>query len=201
VTEARFMAARLGALLLASALAGCATTTPARFYTLTPQATPPAVPPLAGRTILVGPFELPAYLDRPQMAVRTEDGEIRLREFERWAEPLEDAFMRTFTADLIAATGTEQVLAVPIPQRLAVDYRVMARVARFDVDQAGEAVLVVQWYASDQDGRVLLAPRQGTFRRAAGAAAPAEQRVAALSGTIADFAAAVAGSLAGLPAS
>lgn len=189
------------ALIATAGLSACGSSPPARFYTLSAQALVPAAPPLAGRRILVGPFELPDYLDRPQMAVRGAGGEIRFLEFQRWAEPLDASFTSTFTDDLIIAAGTEQVIAVPVPQQLPTDFRLMARVSRFDVDEAGQAVLVVQWYASDQQSRLVVAPRQKTYSRSVPLPLKAETSAAALSGTIADFAADVANSLAVVPVS
>ncbi len=186
-------------LMAATGVYACGSSAPARFYTLSTEALAPAIPPLAGRRILVGPFELPEYLDRQQMAIRGAGGEIRFLEFQRWAEPLEAAFMSTFADDLIVAAGTEQVVVVPVPQQLPADFRVMARVSRFDVDAAGEAVLVVQWYASDQKSRVVVPPRQSTYSRPAVLPLKAETGVAALSATVADFAADVARSLAAVP--
>lgn len=180
-------------------LYACGSTAPARFYTLSAEALVPQTPPLAGRRILVGPFDLPAYLDRPQMAIRGAGGEIRFMEFQRWAEPLDAAFMNAFVDDLIIAAGTEHVMAVPLPQQLPIDFRIMARVSRFDVDKAGQAVLVVQWYASDQQSRVVISPRQATYSRSVTPPLKPELSAAALSGTIADFAADVARSLAAVP--
>lgn len=189
-------------LVLLAAIAGlygCGTSAPARFYTLGVAAHVPATPPLAGRRILVGPFDLPEYLDRPQMVIRGAGGEIRFLEFQRWAEPLHAAFMSTFTDNLIIAAGTTQIISVPVPQRLPTDFRVMARVSRFDVDTAGQAVLTVQWYASDGQSTVVLTPRQSTYSRAVDTPSNAESSVAALSATVADFAADVAASLATVP--
>jgi hypothetical protein len=184
--------ARLGICLAATLLTACATSPLTRFYTLGVVAVAPVAPPLSGRSIVVGSVELPAYLDRPQMAVRGEQGEIAFREFERWAEPLETSFPRVFAENLAVAGGTQQVVAIPIPQQLATDFRIMARVSRFDVDRAGQAVLVVQWFASDGDNTAIILPRQDTFSREVPLPLRPETSAAALSGTIADFAALVA---------
>ena len=195
----RRMARYLVLLVAMVGLHACGSSAPARFYTLSAEALAPAMPPLAGRRILVGPFELPEYLDRQQMAIRGTGGEIRFLEFQRWAEPLEAAFVSTFADDLIVAAGTEQVVVVPVAQQLPADFRVMARVSRFDVDAGGEAVLVVQWYASDQKSRVVVPPRQSTYSRSAVLPLTAASGVAAQSATVADFAADVARSLAAVP--
>jgi len=190
------IALRLCALALAAGLAGCGTSAPARFYTLVAGEVPATASPLAGRRIIVGPIELPPYLDRPQMAIRGPQGEISFQEFDRWAEPLEASFLASLVNDLVAATGTEQVVAVPLPQRLPFDYRLFGRVSRFDVDEQGQAVLIAQWYVSDSEGKVLLTPRQGTYRRTVTTPPEPAAMAAALGATISDFAVDVARSLA-----
>jgi uncharacterized lipoprotein YmbA len=159
-------------------------------------AAPPEAPLLAGKSIIVGAIELPEYLDRSQMAIRGGKGEITFMEFQRWAEPLDTSFRRVFAEGLAVAAGTQQVVTVPIPQRMNADFRVMARVSRFDVDQAGQAVLAVQWFASDDYNKVVILPRQDTFSREVALPLRPESSTAALSGTIADFAALVARTLA-----
>ena len=179
----------------ASTLVACGTSAPARFFTLSASMPEPSQVSLADRVILVGPIELPEYLDRPQMAVRGEQGEITFLEFQRWAEPLQASFVTVFTQDLMIAAGTQQVVAVPLAQRLGMDFQVLARVSRFDVDQAGKATLVVQWYVADAQNKVVIPPRQAIYNRSAPLPLKPEGSAAALSGTISDFAADVAGRL------
>lgn len=180
----------------AVALVACRASAPARFYTLNADAAMPAAAPLAGRSIVVGVIQLPQYLDRPQMVIRGEQGELRLMEFQRWAEPLQSSFQRVFTEDLMIAGGTQQVVAMPIPQSWAADYEVAARVSRFDIDQAGQAVLIVQWFALDGAGKAIVKMRQSTYQRSATVPLTPDVSAAALSGTVADFAADVALTLA-----
>jgi uncharacterized protein len=183
---------------LAAGLAACGSSAPVRYYSLPAVAVAPAAAPLAGRSILVGPIDIPAYLDRPQIAIRGTDGEISFQEFQRWSEPLDAAFSRALVDDLIVLAGTGQAMAAPVPRDLAVDYHLRARVSRFDVDTAGHAVLLVQWYLADGAGKVLVAPRQDSYRRDAQAGAAAG--ATALGGTLADFAADVVRAIAALPA-
>ena len=187
---------RLGICAVVALLAACASSPPARFYTLSSAAVAPDASLLAGKGIIVGAVELPDYLDRSQMAIRGEQGEIVFMEFQRWAEPLDTSFPRVFAQDLAIAAGTQQVVAVPIPQQLATDFRLMARVSRFDVDRSGKAALDVQWFASDAENKVIIVPRQDSFSREVPLPLQPETSAAALSGTIADFAALVARTLA-----
>jgi uncharacterized protein len=185
--------------VFAAGLVACGASTPIRFYTLDATAVASAAPALAGRRILVGPVEFPSYLERPQMAIRGAAGQIDFMEYERWAEPLDAAFTAALVNDLIVLAGTSQAMAAPVPSELRFDYRVRVRVTRFDVDASGQAVLVVQWYLADSAGKVLVEMQQDTYRRDAQPGAPdaasASARAAALSATIADFAADVVRSI------
>lgn len=194
----RALASALVIAFAAGALAACGTSAQARFFTLSSSTAEPIAGSLAGSTIVVGPIELPEYLDRPQMALRGEQGEITFLEFQRWAEPLRAAFVRVFAEDLMIAAGTQQVVAVPIAQPMPADFNVVARVSRFDVDKAGQAKLAVQWFVSDTADKIIMPPRQTVYTRSAALPLTPEAGTAALSGTIADFAADVASSLAAI---
>lgn len=196
--DLRSMVPWLLAIAAAASLAACGSSAPARYYTLGATAVAAATPPLAGRSIIVGPIEFPPYLDRPQMAIRRTGGEIEFRQFDRWAQPLESSFTSTLTDDLIVLAGTQQVFAAPVPRELPGDFQLLARVSRFDVDDTGQAVLVVQWYVADRSGKVLLTPRRSTYKRDVPAPPQPQASAAALGGTIADFATDITRSLAGL---
>lgn len=180
-------------LLLAS---GCATSSPAmRHYLLTP-VTEGAMPDtrLDERSILVGPLQLPGYLDRPQLVTRMPDGRLALHEYERWAEPLDTLLVRTLAESLARLTGSQRIVTFPQASRTAADLRISGRIIRFDVDASGLAVLQVQWTIQDSGGEFRQPVRSTEFRaQASGDDAPA--RVAALSDTLGQFAASLAAEL------
>ena len=70
--------------------AGCATSPPSRYYTLSGPPAPAASPPGA-MAIVVGPVAIPAVVDRPEIVITIGDNEVWLDEFNRWAAPLADA--------------------------------------------------------------------------------------------------------------
>lgn len=181
---------RLALMLVVGALlaGACATTSPPmRFFLLSPLETP-ANPrsALGDSLVLVGPLQLPGYLDRPQLMVRQSDGQLSLREFDRWAEPLDALLTRTVTANLVRLTGSPRIVAFPLPGRASPDRRILGRVIRFDADASGMAVLEVQWSITDGDGKPLVPVRIDTFRAQASATEPAAL-VAALSDTLGQF--------------
>ena len=145
-------------IILCVVLAGCVTSPPARFYTLSslPDLQPAAkTEAAAGRiTIGVGPIEVPAYLDRPQIVTRTGPNELQLAEFHRWAEPLADTLIRTLAENISQLLGSEAVVVVPWKRtKIETDYQIAVDVIRLDGNIGDAAALVAQWFISDSDGK------------------------------------------------
>jgi uncharacterized protein len=128
---------------IVAAAAGCGTTAPSRFYTLS--ATAPADGASAVRTsVIVGPVTVPATVDRPEFVVQVAPNRVDVDEFNRWAAPLNDGVARAVAGDLAALLGTPDVAVAPLAN-FDPAYRVTLNVQRFDSIQ-GEAVLVeVVW--------------------------------------------------------
>lgn len=199
---ARIPAPRLTVMLALCALltGACATPSPAmRHYLLTPvDAAPVPDERWADRTVIVGPLQLPGYLDRPQLMVRMPNGELALHELDRWAEPLETILVRTLADNLARLTGSQRIVTFPLAGRVAADQRITGRVIRFDADAAGLAVLQVQWSIHDGSGQPLIPVRISEHRSQAAGDEPAAL-VAALSEVLGQFAAELAADLAVAP--
>lgn len=137
--------------------AGCSIkseTAPSRFYLLRPlPADADQVPPGSSTdpVIALGPVEIPAHLDRPQIVTRTAGAEVKLSEFERWAEPLDDNIAAVLAENLSGLVPTKVVS--PYPSRLPpdLDLRVAVEVLRFDGSLSEEAVLDARWRILDRD--------------------------------------------------
>jgi len=191
----------LTAALLLFLLAGCASSRPAmRHYLLTPAVQAPPVPATLGqRVTVIGPLQLPGYLNRPQLMIRLPGGELALREQHRWAEPLDALLTRALAENLALLTGSQRILTFPVAGRIEADQRVVGRVIRFDADGGGLAVLEVQWSVVDAAGRTLLPVRSAVYRQqATDADEPA--LVVALGQTLGQFARELAADLAALAA-
>ena len=141
------------ALAIALALvAGCGTTTPSRFYTLSATATPTAA--RSTLQVAVGPVTVPAVVDRPEFVVSNGRNEVRLDEFNRWAAPLQDSLSSVVAENLAAILGTPQV--VRFPQALATDpdYRVVVEVRSFEsMPGTGTALDAVWTIRRAKDGK------------------------------------------------
>ena len=165
--------------LLATLLAqsgGCAvtgegTTRATQFYVLRPldaDATgDETVPRQKDLTVAVGPVELAAYLKRPHIVTLSEGNEVRLAEFDRWAEPLEDGITRVLSENLSILLGTHRVVTHG-PRSLALPlYTVAVKVVRLDGRLGEEVLLSARWGLIDRKSDEILVTRYSIMRRPA----------------------------------
>src|SRR3954447_3474590 len=106
-------------LVLGAELAGCMTTRPSRFYTLTPASVAAAPAETAGKPgraapLGLGPLDLPPYLDRPEIVTRQGEYQVKMAEFDGCAEPLQ-AMLSSVFADRVgkALQGRRDVVEQP----------------------------------------------------------------------------------------
>jgi uncharacterized lipoprotein YmbA len=142
---------------LALALAGCVSlkrTPEARLFVLQSLAQPPAAPAGQEPVGLIGVeiVRLPGHLDRPQLVTWAAPNELRVDEFLRWAEPLEDGVTRTLAQNLAALLPEYQVIRRPWPGDAESRCRVAVTLRRFGLQRDGAVRL---------DGQVALLPHRG----------------------------------------
>lgn len=161
------MKRRLSALALSAALAGCGASQPTRFYSLTPLAssTPAIAAEGAGLAIGLGPVELPKALDRPQIITRAGANELKLSEFDRWAEPVEDNAVQVLQENLSVLLPGYKLLAYPWNRSAEVDCQAVVRVLRFDRADGGDAVLKVRWTIQNPASESELLNRESSYPR------------------------------------
>ena len=105
----------------------------------------------------LGPLTIPQYLDRPDIVTREGANQMRLAEFDKWAESLEPLLTRIMAEDLYSLLDASDV--IPIPQRgdVALDRVVEVDINRFDADASGQVVLDARWRIYKGDNETLLA--------------------------------------------
>jgi len=137
-------------LLLGVLLYGCASSEPARFYTLHP------LQGAGGLTerkesaenliVAVGPIRFPDYLDRPEVVTRTGQTRMHFSEFNLWAGSLPENFMNTLVDNLSALLAKEKVILLAHRTRPGViDYQLMMEVLHFEGPLGGDVMLVARW--------------------------------------------------------
>lgn len=180
----------IGLLLILAA--GCAGPSPPRsnYYLLSAlpdraagQATTAASD---GLSVGIGPVSFPDYLDRRQIVIRTGPNEISFSEFDRWAEPLKNNFMRVFKENLVERLRTDRIFVYPWPPGTVFEFQVSAEVTRFDARPGDSATLDVRWMIlRDHDREVILSRKSSYSIDLDGSGY--KTIVAAQSRTVADF--------------
>lgn len=186
---------RLVPLLLLALLAGCAGAPSPRYYTLAavPAAAtaPAAVEPAR---IVVGPVNLPEYLDRRPVVTRDNAYAVRLATSDYWAAPLQDQVPRVLVADLASRLPADRIESFPQLSGSPGDYRIAVDIDRFDVDASGLATLTAHWWIYGKSAPQALQAGETTLQQQA-EAADYDAGAAALSATLGSLADALSQSL------
>ena len=180
----------LAAVLLVAGCVGTGQSPPSRFYILSSIESADTAAKTSsafdGMGIGIGPVRLPAYLQRQQIVVRTSPNEIRLAEFDRWAEPLEHNFIHVLKENLSILLDTAIVVEPPLPKEANIEFQVVAGVSRFDAEPGRQVVLSVRWAVVRIKDERLLMVRKSTYSAPVHSAG-IEEIVKAQSMTVADF--------------
>lgn len=152
-------------------------TAPSRFYMLRALPADTADPGAggeAGPVLALGPVRIPAYLDRPQIVTQAPGAEVKLSEFERWAEPLEDNVAAVLADNLARLVPTGRISAYPEQLQADPDLRITVDLIRFDGPLGGEVVLEARWSLIPGAEEAERRTRRSRFVQRAGGAAYAD---------------------------
>ena len=144
------------------AVAGCATTPPPTFYQLEEPAGTQLSGLERGIAIGVGPVEIPEYLNRAQIVTRESANELKLAEFDRWAEPLNDNFTRVLSENL-SDLCVEPVMIFPWRAPIRIDFKVELGVIRFDGKLGENITLIVLWGIFGEGGDKLVVAKRSVY--------------------------------------
>jgi hypothetical protein len=117
-------------------------------------------------SIGIGPVEIPDYLYQPRIATRITPDEIKLAEFERWAEPLKDNLTRVLAQNLSSLVCTKEINFFPWRSGIPMDYRVEMKIIRFDGNLGDKVTLEAWWRLLSGDGKTLLQSKRSSFSEA-----------------------------------
>lgn len=153
------------AILVAVMAAACTPAT--RYYALS--AAEPAAPlgggslP-AGVVVAVGPVDLPDYVDRPQIVVRTGPHTLEQAVFDQWGGDLNDMVPRLLADDLGQRLPGAHMVDFPAAGDVPYDYRVPVNISQFDVSSSGEAVVAAHWQVRGKPGSPEVLVRESVAR-------------------------------------
>lgn len=144
------------------ALAGCARSQAVNYYLLRSMQGPAPQSKPVGQcmVVAVGPVDIPAYLDRPQMVTRPSPDTLRFAEYDRWAEPLDKNLARVLADDLSARLGDAHVCVFPWPDSVPVRYQVRLTIVHLEKIAGGKVVLDASWSVWGNSGKKLLLMRR-----------------------------------------
>jgi len=143
----------LGAVFL---LGGCASTPAPVFYTLDNGIEQPG-PQGATASIVITQTNLPELIDRPQLVTRTANNQVRIKEQQRWGEPLRRAIPRVLSMELGRKLDSGRIVSVPIDaQRIDADFRLSLEVQRLEVVEGRGADADIVWRLESRHGKVVL---------------------------------------------
>jgi uncharacterized lipoprotein YmbA len=154
----RFSSLLLGLIVgfLVMVLLGCASTPQTRFFVLSPVSGSEKIGSREGErcfAIGIGPVKIPEYLNQPEIVTRITQNEIRVDEFARWAEPLEDNISRALAEKLRSLLCLRSIVIFPWRAGTPVDYRIDVHVVQMDGTLGENAFLDVSWSIADGSDR------------------------------------------------
>ncbi len=136
----------------------CSVTAPTRFYVLDSSLGPSSQHGSKSCLILgLGPVEIPAYLDRPQIVVRLSPNEIQPSEFDQWGEPLAQGIARVVAEEIARHVCVQRVEYFPWKSFAGVDHQVTLRVKRLEASPGQKVEFLAHWVIYGSDPRKPLA--------------------------------------------
>lgn len=191
-TARSIMACALVSLLLSA----CGSSPPVRYFSLSSTVAAYGQDPESAVELGVGPIRIPEYLNRSQLVTRGPGMELRIDEFNRWAEPLAPAFHRIVSTDVDNAVDGLTVIAFPWESALRadVDYRLLGEVIRFDADRSGLVILEMQWGIAEVSSREhVVSAHRSRYEARAGSSDDPAAVASAMNDALASFSRDIAG--------
>ena len=125
---------------------GCGGSKPSRYYLLTSQMKASETENISkNHKIGIGPVQFPEYLRRPQLVSFIGTQQLNLAEYDRWAEPLDQNFVRVLAENLTWLIPTEQIFIYPFIGNQELDYHIIIEVRQFEMNEDSQVKLIAQW--------------------------------------------------------
>src|SRR5512147_597677 len=113
--------------VLVLVLSACASTPPTRFFILSPIAGSERMGSGMGERCFafgIGPVKIPEYLNQPEIVTRLTQNEVRVDEFAKWAEPMEDNISRALAENLSSLICIRSIAIFPWSRQTPIEYRI-----------------------------------------------------------------------------
>lgn len=133
-------------IMVSLALLGCSSKQ-SQFYVLNTD----FYSPLATSSLKIGlgPIKVAEYLKRPQIMTRVDENELKVHEFHRWAEGLQNNITWILAQNLENDLSGSQVVPYPWPRYFNPDYQVAVNIMQFDAKLNCDVILTYQALITD----------------------------------------------------
>jgi hypothetical protein len=146
---------------------GCGSSPAAKFYTLTPltqQAQDTrGVNAWLAQPIIIGPVEIPEYLDRHEIVIRSEQNQLILSEFNLWGGSLKADVNRVLMENISYFLASEGIPVVTWKIGAADAFRLPVQIVRFDGAPNNDMVLKARWSVVGRDGKAFELVRESNI--------------------------------------
>lgn len=146
---------------------GCASTPPANFYILNSiekqAAQQKGSDAMQHAAIGIGSIEIPDYLDRSQMVIRSSRSELKVDEFNRWAGSLRENISLVLAENLSLLLSTDRVFVHPWIPDDAVKYWIHVEIIRLDAIPGNTVTMKALWTISGDRGKKEYITRTSEF--------------------------------------
>lgn len=144
-------------LFLSLFISACGTSQKTDFYQLEERSALSLMDIEKGAVIGVGPINLPEYINRPQIVTRLSKHHLKVSEFNRWIEPVNDSVRRLLVINLSNNLNSNRVYGIPGYDRAqSLDLRIGIDVGRFDGQLGKDVLLEARWSLYDKNDKAVL---------------------------------------------
>lgn len=131
-------------LILVFVLLGCSSPKTS-YYRMTVNPISATTAANSGIRVMVGPINIPASLDRPQLVTQSGTTEVQVHEYHRWAGTLKGDIGRVVVSKLTQYLGTSDIWSFSQSTQAQFDYQILLDVQSLDSAEEGNVVLDVLW--------------------------------------------------------
>ena len=125
-------------------LVGCSSPKPT-FYSFNAAPIPQATATAKSTRIIVGPINLPAMMDRPQLVLQNANNTVEVYEYHRWANTLKGDVGDVIASNVAQALAISNVWNFAQSTQTNYDYQVLVDVQNIDTQLGGPVVVDVLW--------------------------------------------------------
>ena len=136
---------KLLAVCACTTLSACASSPDPRLYLMKSANGPVISQTSSNVSVQVGPIVMPEYLKRSEIVYRSNEHNININEFDRWAESLERNMTSVITSNLATHLGTDQAFDYYANFSVKPDYIVRMNVTEFGRVSSDTVSLSASW--------------------------------------------------------